>query len=224
MPTLSTAASTLGQPARRSLLKRLTGLVAGSFLAGPMQALLGRTTPAAAGTLSGGSEPFVAEIVMFPFNFVPRGYARCDGQLLPISRNTALFSLLGTTYGGDGKSTFALPNLNGRVAIGAGQGQGLSLYDLGQTGGSETTTLTEAELPAHQHTLALTYSPELGTLGSPANAYLASNGSGEPQYEASGTGYTASGAVGSAEPHNNMQPYLGLSYCIALQGVFPPRW
>ncbi|MCA8832984.1 tail fiber protein [Hymenobacter sp. BT728] len=161
---------------------------------------------------------------MFPFNhFVPKGYARCDGQLMPISQNTALFALLGTMYGGDGKSTFALPNLNGRVAIGTGQGQGLSLYDQGQTGGSATTTLVESEMPTHQHTLALTYSTELGTLGSPENAYLASNGSGEPQYEATGTGTMGSGASGSAQPHNNMQPYLVFSYCIALQGVFPPR-
>lgn len=215
--------STPSQPARRSLLKRLSGVVAGSFLAGPLQALLGRTAPATAGTLTGGSGPFVAEIVMFPFNFVPKGYARCDGQLMPISQNTALFSLLGTTYGGNGKTTFALPNLNGCVAIGAGEGQGLSSYELGQAGGSATVTLLDSELPAHQHTLALTYSTELGTLGSPENAYLASNGSGEPQYEASGAGYMASGAVESAQPHNNMQPYLALTYCIALQGIFPPR-
>jgi microcystin-dependent protein len=211
------------QPARRGLLKRLSGVVAGSFLAGPLQALLGRATPAAAGTLTGGTDPFLAEIVMFPFNFVPRGYARCDGQLMRISQNTALFALLGTTYGGDGKSTFALPNLNGRAAVGPGQGQGLSYYDLGQTGGASTTTLLGSELPAHQHTLPLTYSTELGTLGSPENAYLASNGSGEPQYEATGTGYMASGTTGSAQPHDNMQPYLVLSYCIALQGVFPQR-
>ncbi|RSK46778.1 phage tail protein [Hymenobacter perfusus] len=184
---------------------------------------MGRATPAAAGTLSGGDGVFVAEIITVPFNFVPRGYARCDGQLLPISQNTALFSLLGTMYGGDGKSTFALPNLNGCVAVGAGQGQGLSLYDLGQTGGSATVTVLESELPAHSHLLDLTYSTELGTLSSPDNAYLASNGSGRAQYEATGTGYMASGAIGGALPHNNLQPYLTLTYCIALQGIFPPR-
>ncbi|MBX0291851.1 tail fiber protein [Hymenobacter sp. HSC-4F20] len=184
---------------------------------------MGRATPATAGTLSSGTSGFLAEIITVPFNFVPNGYARCDGQLMPISQNTALFSLLGTTYGGDGKSTFALPNLNGRVAIGAGQGNGLSNYALGQVGGSATTTLLESELPAHTHTLSLTYSTELGTLGSPENAYLASNGSGEPQYEASGTGFMATGATGQAAPHNNMQPYLALTYCIALQGIFPQR-
>lgn len=223
MPLRSTTPVGPAQPARRSLLKRLSGLVAGSFLAGPLQALLGRATPAAAGTLSGGDGVFVAEIITVPFNFVPRGYARCDGQLLPISQNTALFSLLGTMYGGDGKSTFALPNLNGCVAVGAGQGQGLSFYDLGQTGGSATVTVLESELPAHSHLLDLTYSTELGTLGSPTNAYLASNGSGRAQYEATGTGYMASGAIGGALPHNNLQPYLTLTYCIALQGIFPPR-
>ena len=223
MPVLSTTSTAPAQPARRSLLKRLSGVVAGSFLAGPLQALLGRVTPAAAGTLSGGQDPFVAEIITVPFNFVPRGYARCDGQLLPISQNTALFSLLGTTYGGDGRSTFALPNLNGRVAIGAGQGPGLSLYDLGQTGGSDTVTLQDTELPAHSHTLALTYSTGPGTVGSPENAYLASNASGEPQYDTTGTGLMGSGATRAALPHNNLQPYLTLTYCIALQGVFPPR-
>ncbi|AHJ99806.1 phage tail protein [Hymenobacter swuensis] len=223
MPLRSTTPVGPTQPARRSLLKRLSGLVAGSFLAGPLQALLGRATPAAAGTLSGGDGVFVAEIITVPFNFAPKGYARCDGQLLPIFQNTALFSLLGTTYGGDGKSTFALPNLNGRVAVGAGQGQGLSLYDLGQTGGGETVELLGSELPAHSHTLDLTYSTELGTLASPENAYLASNGSGRAQYEATGTGSTASVFTGQAQPHNNLQPYLTLTFCIALQGIFPPR-
>ncbi|TGE14486.1 phage tail protein [Hymenobacter elongatus] len=183
---------------------------------------MGRATPAAAGTLGGG-DAFVGEICVFPFNFAPTGWAFCNGQLLPISQNTALFSLLGTYYGGDGKSTFALPNLQGQVAVGQGQGPGLSNYDLGQQSGSSTVTLLTSELPAHTHTLALTYSTELGTLGSPDNAYLASNGSGEPQYEPSGTGSSAGGAVSESAPHNNMQPYLALNYCIALRGIFPPR-
>src|SRR5688572_21707040 len=99
------------------------------------------------------ADPFVAEIRIFPFNFAPRGWAWCDGQLLPLSQNTALFSLLGTTYGGNGKSNFALPDLQGRVPMHPGQGPGLSLYDLGQTGGSETVTLLESEIPAHAHML-----------------------------------------------------------------------
>ena len=216
------SASTGAQPARRSLLKRLAGVVAGSFLAGPVQALLGRATPAVAGTLSSGS-PFVGEIILAGFNFAPAGYARCDGQLLPIVQNTALFSLLGTTYGGDGKSTFALPDLNGRVPIGAGQGKDLSLRDLGETGGSATVALSEAQLPAHTHTVGLTYSTAQGTTGSPANAFLASNGSGLPQYVGTGNGTSASGILAEAQPHNNEQPYLALAFYIALQGTFPLR-
>ena len=100
------------------------------------------------------ADPFVAEIRIFPFNFAPRGWAWCDGQLLPLSQNTALFSLLGTTYGGDGKSNFALPDLQGRAPMHPGQGPGLSLHDLGETGGSETVTLLESEIPSHSHTLS----------------------------------------------------------------------
>jgi microcystin-dependent protein len=210
------------QPARRSLLKRLSGLVAGSFLASPLQALLGRATPAAANPLTGGQGPFLGEIILLPCTFPPRGYAFCQGQLLPLSQNTALFSLLGTYYGGDGKSTFALPDLRGRVPIGAGQGQGLSLYDLGQNGGIEAETLLASELPYHTHALA--YNTALGTVGSPEGAYLASNASGLAQYGTTGTGIMAdTGSPGSGQEHNNMQPYLTLNYCIALQGIFPPR-
>jgi microcystin-dependent protein len=207
---------------RRSLLKRLSGVVAGSFLAGPLQALFGRATPAVAGTLTSG-DPFVGEIILAAFNFAPYGYARCDGQLLPIAQNTALFSLLGTYYGGDGRSTFALPDLNGRVPIGAGQGPGLTNRLLGETGGSATVTLLPSELPVHTHSVALTYSTALGTTGSPANAFLASNGSGLPQYAATGTGSMASGGVSDPQAHNNEQPYQVLAFYIALQGVFPPR-
>ncbi len=209
-------------PTRRSLLKRLTGVVAGSFLAGPLQALLGRATPATAGTLS-SNDPFVGEIILAGFDFAPRGYARCDGQLLLISQNTALFSLLGTTYGGDGRSTFALPDLNGRVPIGTGQGPGLTNRDLGESGGGATVALQESEMPAHTHSLELTYSTAQGTVGSPANAFLASNGSGLPQYAATGTGTSLSGGYAAGAPHNNEQPYLAIGYYIALQGIFPPR-
>ena len=210
-------------PTRRSLLQRLAGVVAGSFLAGPLQALLGRATPAAASPLSSGA-PFLGEIILTGFYFAPAGYARCDGQLLPISQNTALFSLLGTFYGGDGKSTFALPDLNGRVPIGAGQGPGLSSRYLGENGGTATVALLESEMPSHTHSLELTYSTALGTTGSPANAFLASNGSGLPQYAATGTGLTASGGLGVGAPHTNEQPYLAIGFYIALQGVFPPRY
>jgi len=209
------------QPARRSLLKRLTGLVGGSFLLGPLQALLGRATPAVANIQT--NQGFVGEIIMGGFNFVPAGYLPCDGRLLPITQNTALYSLLGTMYGGDGRSNFALPDLRDRMAIGAGQGQGLSFYEPGNSGGEPTHTLAEAEIPAHSHSLALTYSTALGTTDSPAGAFLASNASGLAQYEATGTGSSATGVTGAAEPHNNMQPYLGINYFICTNGIFPPR-
>lgn len=169
-------------------------------------------------------DPFIAEIRIFPFNFAPIGWAFCDGQLMPISQNTALFSLLGTTYGGDGKSNFALPNLQGSAPIGAGQGPGLSLYDLGETGGSDTVTLVESEMPVHTHPVVASLSD--GTNQTPANALYAF-GVGIGQYAAPGaTAMLADNAVGLTggdQSHNNLQPYLTLSFCIALQGVYPPR-
>jgi microcystin-dependent protein len=215
------APTVVPQPTRRSLLKRLTGVVAGSFLAGPLQALLGRGTPAAAGTLTGGA-PFLGEIIMLACDYAPRGYAFCQGQLLPISQYNALFALLGITYGGDGRSTFGLPDLRGCLPIGAGQGPGLSPYSLGQRGGTEAETLTPNQLPAHTHALA--YSTDLGTAASPEGGYLASNASGLAQYEAAGTGSMApTNSQGSGEAHSNMQPFLALNFCIALQGIFPAR-
>lgn len=171
------------------------------------------------------ADPFVAEIRIVPFNFAPKGWAWCDGQLLPLSQNTALFSLLGTTYGGNGTSTFALPNLQGRAPLMPGQGPGLSLYDLGQTGGAETVSLLESEMPSHSHALrggdpvgAPVAAPEGASLGSsPARSYI--------------SGVTASESMsletvsqtGGSQPHNNMPPYLTAYFIIALQGVFPPR-
>jgi microcystin-dependent protein len=171
------------------------------------------------------ADPFVAEIRIFPFNFAPRGWAFCDGQLLPISQNTALFSLLGTNYGGNGESTFGLPNLQGRVPLAPGQGPGLSLRDLGETGGAESITLLTSEVPAHSHTPQST--AEVGLTNAPGDAYLARPlGRGSNLYSNSSAGSTSmqpTGAVGGNQPHNNMQPYLTLSFCIALQGIFPPR-
>jgi microcystin-dependent protein len=170
------------------------------------------------------ADPFVAEIRIFPFNFAPKGWAFCDGQLLPISQNTALFSLLGTTYGGNGKSNFALPNMQGNAPMHPGQGPGLSAHDLGETGGSETVTLLESELPAHSH--AVSASSADGTDQSPAGEKLAT-GIGIGQYAAPGSlvqlSPNALSPSGNSQPHNNMQPYLTLNFCIALQGVFPPR-
>jgi len=172
-------------------------------------------------------DPFVAEIRIFPFTFAPKGWAFCDGQLLPISQNTALFSLLGTFYGGDGKSTFALPDLQGSVAIGAGQGPGLADYFIGQQGGTPFVTLLGSEMPVHTHSLRA--NPQLGDSPSPApnraiarlgsiNVYqTASNASLQPM------AFQGLPPAGSDLPHNNLMPYLTLNFCIALQGVFPPR-
>jgi microcystin-dependent protein len=175
------------------------------------------------------ADPFVAEIRIFPFNFAPKGWAFCDGQILPISQNTALFSLLGTTYGGDGKSTFALPDLQGSVPMHPGQGPGLSLFDLGQIGGSESITLLISEIPAHTHGVGRALN-DVGNSTSPANAVWAQAGAGRGgaalYVDGSPTGkvnVNSLSVTGGGLPHNNMQPYLTLNFCIALQGVFPPR-
>jgi microcystin-dependent protein len=168
------------------------------------------------------ADPFVAEIRIFPFNFAPKGWAWCNGQLLPISQNTALFSLLGTTYGGDGKSTFALPDLQGRVPMHPGQGPGLSLHDLGETGGSQAVTLLLSEIPVHSH--AFQASEEV------VNESITTNnlfGAGETRYATPANltpmAFNTLTPAGGGLPHNNMQPYLTFYFCIALQGVFPPR-
>jgi microcystin-dependent protein len=170
-------------------------------------------------------DPFVAEIRIFPFNFAPKGWAWCNGQLLPISQNTALFSLLGTTYGGDGKSTFALPNLQGSAPMHPGQGPGLSLHDLGETGGSETVTLLESEIPDHSHTIQA--SNQDATDQRPFDELYAGGTGGIAMYATPGAltqlSPNALAPAGGDQPHNNMQPYLTLYFNIALQGVFPPR-
>ena len=172
------------------------------------------------------SDQFVAEIRIFPFNFPPTGWAFCDGQLMPISQNTALFSLLGTTYGGDGKSTFSLPDMQGNVPMQPGQGQGLSLRDLGEMSGSDTVTLLDSEIPVHAHTLlgqnvALggSVTPANNTLNRPASGFLYDSTSLALAPMAAETLALAGGSL----PHNNLMPYLTLNFCIALQGIFPPR-
>ena len=171
-------------------------------------------------------DPFVAEIRIFGFNFAPKGWAFCNGQIMPISQNTALFSLLGTTYGGDSKSTFALPNMAGNAPMHPGQGPGLSLHTLGETGGEETVTLLQTEIPRHSHTVQ-SVPPNL-----PADSNVPTNNSFGKS--AQGNAYTPPanmvamspqevGLSGNSLPHNNMQPYLTLNFCIALQGVYPPR-
>ena len=170
------------------------------------------------------SDQFVAEIRIFPFNFPPTGWAFCDGQLMPLSQNTALFSLLGTTYGGDGKSNFALPDLQGRSPMHPDQGPGLSLYDLGETGGTEFVTLLESEMPLHNHSANAKTS--LGNSATPAASSWAGSQIAK-QYVTTAPNAQMSpftiGIGGGSLPHNNMPPYLTLNFCIALQGIFPPR-
>ena len=167
-------------------------------------------------------DPFVAEIRIVGFNFAPQGWAFCDGQLLPLSQNTALFSLLGTMYGGNGLNNFALPDLKGRAPIQQGQGPGLSDRFQGETGGVETVTLIESEMPGHTHNVqavndaGLQSSPQ-GAFPARANMYKNSPGNLGPMR------LQAMTTAGGSAPHNNMQPYLTLNYIIALQGVFPPR-
>ena len=171
-------------------------------------------------------DPFLAEIRIMPTTFAPKAWAFCDGQLMPISQNTALFALLGTYYGGDGKSTFALPNLQDSAPMHPGQGQGLSLRGLGEMGGSETVTLLQSEMPVHTHTLnalSLVASTALPS----SEVALARSGNGSAYRDASaGVVTMAPQAVtpaGGSLPHNNLMPYLTFHFCIALQGVFPQR-
>ncbi len=172
------------------------------------------------------SDPFVAEIRILGCTFAPTGWAQCNGQLMPLSQNTALFSLLGTVYGGDGKSTFALPDLMGRAAMHAGQGQGLSLRDQGEMGGSETVTLLTSEIPAHTH--AANASGGFGASNDPAGRVLGKPFGGGNLYDPGSsnqqqTAFQSLTPTGGSAPHNNLQPSLVLNFCIALQGVYPPR-
>ena len=182
------------------------------------------------------SNPFVAEIRIFAGNFAPTGWAQCNGQLMALSQNTALFSLLGTTYGGDGRSTFALPNLQGAAPLQQGQGPGLSLRDLGETGGEQFVTLIQTEMPSHPHTLQVDDSASTGTTPGPAMALAGGNTKNvlgvpkpvPPRFHASDANNKAMNPIstsiaGGNLPHNNMPPYLVLTFIIALQGVYPAR-
>lgn len=177
------------------------------------------------------SDPFIGEVKIFGFTFAPRNYALCNGAILPIAQNTALFSILGTTYGGNGQTTFALPNLGGRAAVGAGQGPGLTFRSLGETGGQATVTLTSTQIPQHNHGLnAATLTPpnpaqnvaspttqaQLG-LSAPNNIYI------DPVAPNTSLSSNSISPAGGSAPHENTQPYLTLNYCIAVQGIFPSR-
>jgi microcystin-dependent protein len=170
-------------------------------------------------------DPFVGEIRVVGFNFAPKGWAQCDGQLLPLSQNTALFSLLGTFYGGDGKSTFALPNLMDRVPVHQGQGPGLSLYDLGEETGTPYVTLLQTEIPMHTHGLRASNDPAEVQAPTPDRA-MARSTSGFAYNAAApnvNLSFQAATVTGGSQPHNNYMPSLVLNYVIALQGVFPAR-
>jgi microcystin-dependent protein len=173
------------------------------------------------------SDQFVAEIRIFAGNFAPTGWALCNGQVLPISQNTALFSLLGTYYGGDGKSTFALPDLQGSVPIHQGQGGGLSARFVGETSGAESVTLLGSEMPRHAH--AMMASPDAADHVAPAATYsLAVSNPGTAYQDDTGDNlvnlaWQTAHVVGGSLPHNNLQPYLVLNFIIALQGIYPAR-
>jgi microcystin-dependent protein len=165
------------------------------------------------------SEPFIGSIILFAGNFAPRGWAFCSGQLLPIAQNTALFSILGTTYGGNGQTTFALPDLRGRAAIHPGQGPGLSNYSLGEAAGVEAVTLLANQMPVHQHVQPASNAEQ--DTNRPNNAVPARGG----VYAASSDGATLdpTTAAGGNQPHENRPPYLAVNYIIALEGIFPSR-
>ncbi len=172
------------------------------------------------------SDPFVAEIRMFAFNFAPKGWAFCDGQLLPISQNTALFSLLGTFYGGDGKSTFALPDLQGATPLNQGQLKGGSEYFLGQESGTDSITLLTTEMPIHNHFVQGNFN--LGDLFTPSPAVCLANSDPGSAYSTKTANIVQMNfqditIAGGSLPHNNMMPSLTVNFCIAMQGVFPPR-
>lgn len=169
--------------------------------------------------------PYIAAILLFAGNFAPRGWAFCEGQILSIAQNTALFSLLGTTYGGNGQTNFALPDLRGRVPIHQGTGPGLPLYTLGELAGAANITLLTSNMPAHNHTLNAF--SEAGDTSAPAGALLSNTGALDKEYRTAGTGVVmnsaAIGIAGGSQPVSIMQPYLALNYIIALQGIFPSR-
>lgn len=225
---LGTTSAPAAEPTRRSWLKRLGALLGGAALATPALA-----RPASPKQVL-DANTFIGEIMLFAGNFAPQGYFRCDGSLLPISQYTALYAILGTTYGGNGVQTFALPNLQGATAIGMGQGPGLTNRMIGEQLGAATTTVLTTQMPAHSHTaqslaVAGTGSSPDGTV--PAVATTATNASGEAvsvlNHAAAPNGNPASPAtltaVGSNQPISLQSPYLVLTYCIAYSGYFPTR-
>ena len=175
------------------------------------------------------ANPFIGQITMFGGNFAPNGWAFCDGQLVPISEYDSLFSVIGTTYGGDGQNTFALPNLNGRLPIGTGQGPGLSPRTLGEAAGTETSTVSLGQMPGHTHALTLNASSGPGNSASPAAAVLAvadgaryASGTA-PNAGLAGPSIALGNSLGGGVPHDNLQPFLAVNFIISLYGIFPSQ-
>lgn len=199
-----------------------TGRLSGIILA--TAAMVAGATPALA-----GQEEYLGEVMLVGFTFCPRGSLEASGQLLAISSNSALFSLLGTTYGGDGTTTFALPDLRGRVPVGQGTGPGLSTYTMGQTGGQESVTVTTAQMPAHSHTAQLNVSRTDATTRSPVNANFARAAGNTyeentaPTGDKMNAGTVTNAITGGGQSHENRAPYLAMRYCIVTQGIFPSR-
>lgn len=209
---------------RRSFLQDISKWIGGTALLATAANILTSSKIKADSTSVNDADPFLGEIMLVGFNFAPRGWAFCDGQILPINLNQSLYSLLGTTYGGDGRTSFGLPDLRGRVSIGPDQGPGLPNYSLGQRGGSNTVTLSEAQLPQHNHALGV--KPVVGNNDNPSGQYLASNSEGIKHYSNSAGAVASNGSIGNSggsQAHNNMQPYIGIYHCIATQGLFPSR-
>lgn len=209
---------------RRGFLRDLTKWVGGTaFLAAAANIFVPSKIKADTKSVN-GSDPFVGEIMKFGGSFAPSGWATCEGQLIQISQNDALFSLLGTIYGGDGRTTFGLPDLRGRVPVHPGNGPGLTPISLGQKGGVENVTLTTNQLPQHSHNLNVNSGG--GNSEKPGGNFIASNSEGVKHYSSSTTINANNGSIsnfGGGQSHTNMQPYLGIYYCIALYGIYPSR-
>lgn len=217
MAFFSSAGAKAGLSARRALLQRLQSWLRPSAVAAAPRAVSMRPL---------GQDPYIGELAIFAGNYAPQGWAFCNGQTLSISEYDALFNLIGTTYGGNGETTFQLPDLRGRVPLHAAGGAGsrLSPYYLGQQAGAESVTLTAAQLPFHTHSLPASNLP--GTTASPLGAVPADNGAGSAQYAPAGSSLSGQptqnlGSAGGNQPHNNLQPYLAINYIIALYGIYP---
>lgn len=171
------------------------------------------------------SQPFMGEIRLMAFTYAPRGWAMCNGQIMAISQNSALFSLLGTYYGGNGQTTFALPDFRGRLPVHQGQGNGLAPRTLGEISGQENVTLTTPQIPMHNHPFAVPATSEDATLKNPVGNAPASTGTSiyGPAAQGEGGAQSVTGVAGGSQAHNNMQPYLVVNFCIALEGIYPSR-